>query len=178
MCTSLNPHYFSCTLAVVAGLYAYFLLYSGWKKRPGSTSKSAILPSPSYKPSIAIKTHKNNREGSTEARCFHPQQVLKLRNNDVHSCCCGEASHQGLCEVNRHEAKSEKPEDKLKESDKKKRKYEIRKRYGDKIELVLFQIKTPFKVWIHQQWIRHPLGKQWFRAWEGFRKLYHFPVRL
>ena len=69
----------------------------------------------------------------------------------MHSCCCGEASHQGLCEVDRHKAKSEKPEDKLKESEEKNRKYEMRKRYGDKNELVLFQIKTPFKVCIHQQ---------------------------
>lgn len=64
-----------------------------------------------------IETYINDREGPTEALCFHPQQVLQLRDHHVHRSSCSEASHQGLCKVDRHKAKPEKTESKLREKE-------------------------------------------------------------
>lgn len=64
-----------------------------------------------------IKTHINSRERPTETLCFHPQQVFQLRDDDLHGGCCGEASHQGLREIDRHEAKPEKTKYNLKEKE-------------------------------------------------------------
>lgn len=62
-----------------------------------------------------MKTHKNDREGSREALCFHSEQILQLGDDDMHSRCCGEASHQRLREIDRHKTEPEKSEDELKE---------------------------------------------------------------
>ena len=63
----------------------------------------------------AIKTYINNGERPAEALGFNSQQILQLRDNNVDGCCCGETSHQGLCEIDCHKAKPEKTQDKLKE---------------------------------------------------------------
>lgn len=55
-----------------------------------------------------LKTHINSREKPRITLRFHPQQVLQLGDDDVHGCCCGEASHQGLGEVDCYKAKPEK----------------------------------------------------------------------
>lgn len=52
-------------------------------------------------------------ERPAEALRPHSQQVLQLGDADVNGGCRGEASDQGLGEVNRHEAKPKKAKGQL-----------------------------------------------------------------
>lgn len=58
-------------------------------------------------------THIDDGQRSAEPLRFHPQQVLELRDNDVHGRRCCETSHEGLSEVNCHKSKPQNTEDKL-----------------------------------------------------------------
>lgn len=60
-----------------------------------------------------ILTHVNDGEGSTEPPCPHSQQVFQLGDTNVNGGRCGEASDQGLREINCHKAKPKKAEGQL-----------------------------------------------------------------
>ena len=91
-------------------------------------------------PSGRNQAHIDNREGSAKTLRLHPQQVLHLGDENMHGRCCSEASHQRLCEVDRHEAKPEKTEDEL---EKKRKENKERGKGGKKtVYLALFQTKN------------------------------------